>query len=241
MSSSAPLIGFDRFIRLEWIDLALSVGNGTATYEELNEALMSSGLGTEALAKTRTKLNALGLCPRPDLKGFIDRGRILRRENQNADALVVFAWGAASVSYPFFGKVAELVGRLTSLQGDCSVSEIHRRMSEVYGAREITKRATQAVLQTQSTWGTIERVEKAKRVIRLEATAIESPELTAWLIEAAVRYAGKPLSVSGLQSLPILFPFTLTTSLAYLVSNSPNLSLRSDGPSNQFVALRPVF
>ena len=62
--------------------------------------------------------------------------------------------------------------------------------------------------------------------------------LTAWLIEAAVRYAGKPVSVPGLQSLPVLFPFNLTRPLAYVVSNSPNLDLRSEGPSNQFVALR---
>ena len=84
----------------------------------------------------------------------------------------------------------------------------------------------------------MERVEKGKRVIRLAATAIDNDELTAWLIEAAVRYAGKPVSVPSLQSLPVLFPFTLTRSLAYVVSNSANLILRSEGPSNQFVALR---
>jgi hypothetical protein len=55
-----------------------------------------------------------------------------------------------------------------------------------------------------------------------------------------VRYAGKPISVPSLQSLPVLFPFTLTRPLAYVVSNSPNLDLRSEGPSNQFVALRSV-
>ena len=74
----------------------------------------------------------------------------------------------------------------------------------------------------------------------LAPTAIDNDELTAWLIEAAVRYAGKPVSVPSLQSLPILFPFTLTRPMAYVVSNSPNLALRSEGPSNQFVALRSV-
>ena len=63
-------------------------------------------------------------------------------------------------------------------------------------------------------------------------------ELTAWLLEAAVRYTGKPVSVPTLQSLPVLFPFTLTRPLAYVISNSPNLDLRSEGPSSQFVALR---
>ena len=53
-----------------------------------------------------------------------------------------------------------------------------------------------------------------------------------------MRYAGKPVSVPSLQSLPVLFPFTLTRPLAYVVSNSAYVILRSEGPSNQFVALR---
>ncbi len=97
---------------------------------------------------------------------------------------------------------------------------------------------TNMVIQSQASWGTVERVEKGKRVIRLAATTIDNDELTAWLIEAAVRYAAKPVSVPSLQSLPVLFPFTLTRPLAYVVSNSANLMLRSEGPNNQFVALR---
>jgi hypothetical protein len=111
-------------------------------------------------------------------------------------------------------------------------------MSETYGEREGTRRMTNMVIQSQASWGAMERVEKGKRVIRLAPTAIDNDELTAWLIEAAVRYAGKPVSVPSLQSLPVLFPFTLTRPLAYVVSTSGNLSIRSEGPSNQFVALR---
>src|SRR5690606_41870059 len=101
-----------------------------------------------------------------------------------------------------------------------------------------TRRMTNMVIQSQASWGAVERVEKGKRVIRLASTPIVSDELTAWLIEAAVRYAGKPVSVPSLQSLPVLFPFTLMRPLAYAVSNSANLILRSEGPSNQYVALR---
>jgi len=94
------------------------------------------------------------------------------------------------------------------------------------------------VIQSQASWGAVERVEKGKRVIRLPQTSIDNDALTVWLIEAVVRYAGKPVSVPSLQSLPVLFPFNLTRPLAYVVSNSPSLDLRSEGPSNQFVALR---
>jgi len=76
-------------------------------------------------------------------------------------------------------------------------------------------------------------------VVRQPRT-IDNDELTAWLIEAAVRYIGKPASVPTLQSLPVLFPFTLMRPLAYVISNSSDLDLRSEGPSSQFVALRTI-
>jgi hypothetical protein len=238
INSSAPQIGFDRFIQLAWVASVLKVRAGTGRMDALNELLNASVLGKEARAKTRTKLNALGLQPRADLADFVDRGRTLVvDEAHQVDAVFAFAWGVAIATYPFFAKVAEFAGRLTALQGDCSVAEIHRRMSEVYGDREVTKRATQAVLQTQANWGALQRAEKGKRIVRLIPTQLENDERTAWLIEAALRSTGQPVSVSALQSLPFLFPFTFSQPLAYVVSNSRNLELRSEGPSNPLVAL----
>lgn len=241
MNSSTSHIGFDRFIQLDWVVCVVKIRAGSAHLEDLNELLNSAGLGKEALAKTRTKLNGLGLRPQPDLADFVDRGWAVVQGYSRIDPIVAFAWGVAIATYPFFGKIAEIVGRLTLIQGDCSALEIHRRMGEVYGDREVTKRATQAVLQTQAGWGAVERVAKGKRVVRLAPTSIDHDEVTAWLIEAALRYSGKPLSVSSLQSLPVLFPFTLSRPLAYVVSNSSNLDLRSEGPGNQLVALRGTF
>jgi hypothetical protein len=96
---------------------------------------------------------------------------------------------------------------------------------------------TNMVIQSQASWGVLDRVEKGKRVVRLASTVVENDELTVWLIEAALRYAGKPLVVSNLQSQPVLFPFNLTQSLAYLVSNSKQLILKPDGSGSRFVAL----
>jgi hypothetical protein len=152
--------------------------------------------------------------------------------------IAAFAWGAAIASYPYFGKVAELTGRLTSIQGDCSVAEIHRRISEVYGDREVTKRATQAVIQTQTNWGAIERVENGKRLMRLAITTLTNHQAVAWLVEAVLRYTGKAVSITGLQSMAVIYPFVLDQPLAYVLSNSPTLELRSDGSSTQFVDLR---
>jgi hypothetical protein len=111
-------------------------------------------------------------------------------------------------------------------------------MSEVFGDREVTKRATQAVLQTQANWGAIERVEKGKRLIRRAPMTLTNDQAVAWLVEAALRYTGKAVSVPTLQSMTVIYPFVFDQSLAYVVSNSLNLELRSEGSNNQFVALR---
>jgi len=237
MNSSAPKIGFDRFIQLDWAAAALNVRAGVAGLDDLNALLDAAELGVEAKKKTRTVLNRLWLEPRAELVEYADRG-VAIHQTQPDTPVSALCWGMSVATYPFFGKVAELVGRLSGIQGDCSAPEIQRRMSEVYGEGESTHRSTSRVIQSLASWGAVERVEKGKRVIRLPQTSIDNDALTAWLIEAAVRYAGKPVSVPSLQSLPVLFPFNLTRPLAYLVSNSPSLDLRSEGPSHQFVALR---
>lgn len=237
MIAEVTQIGFDRFIRLEWVEVALRVRAGTAGLDELNAELAAAGLGKEAQAKTRTKLNALALEPRADLVDFVDRGMRLFGGTGLAADVAPFAWGAALAAYPYFGRVAEFTGRLTSIQGDCSVAEVHRRMSEVYGDREVTKRATQAVLQTQANWGAIARVEKGKRLVRLAARVLTNQRAVAWLVEAALRYQGWAMAIATLKSTAVLYPFVLDQPLAYVVANSDVLELRSEGPSQQFVAL----
>ena len=238
MIAKVPQIGFDRFIQLDWVAAALRVRAGTASLEDLNEQLAVAGLGKEAQIKTRTKLNALALAPRDDLVDFIDRGVSLFADAKTPADVAPFAWGAALASYPYFGRVAEITGRLTSIQGDCSVVEIHRRISEFYGDREVTKRATQAVLQTQANWGAIERVEKGKRLVRLASRVVTDEKAVAWLIEAALRYLGKAMALTTVQSTAVLYPFTLNQPIAYVISRSETLKLRSDGSSQQYVALQ---
>jgi hypothetical protein len=111
-------------------------------------------------------------------------------------------------------------------------------MSEIYGDREVIKRATQAVLQSQSNWGAIARVDEGKRLIRLAATSLTDQRTVAWLIEAALRYQGKAMALATLQSTAVLYPLLLSQPLAYVVANSEALELRSEGPSQQFVALQ---
>ncbi len=237
MTTKVPLIGFDRYVDIDWCRSALDAAATQNSIEVVRDQVAKMLPGIESQRKTLDVLKRMSTKPFEHLTDFISRGiAIYKRRGQCV--VLPLVWGASIASYPFFGKTSETAGRLLALQGDCSIKELQRRMSEQYGDRSGVERAVARVLQSQESWQALTRDETAKRLLKLEAVVIDDDELTAWLIEAAVRYIGKPVSVPSLQSLPVLFPFTLTQPLAYLVSNSPNLDLRSEGPSNQFVALR---
>jgi hypothetical protein len=184
-------------------------------------------------------LNRLWLEPGPELTALASRGIEIHKSAPDVP-VAALSWGMAIASYPFFGKVAELVGRLSALQGDCAAAEVHRRMSENHGEREGTYRMTNMVLQSQSSWGAIERAEKGKRVIRRPPIKVHDDRAIAWLIEAALRYSGKAVSVASLPALAVIYPFVLDRPLGYVASNSPMLELRSEGAAHQSVALAGV-
>jgi hypothetical protein len=236
-TTNLPHIGFDRFIRLDWAACALRVRAGHETSETL-EALIGERERSEASRKkTRSVLKGLWLAPRADLRSFADRGAALLEEVEPS-AVPALCWGMAISAYPFFGKVAELTGRLTSIQGDCASKEIHRRMAETYGERETAYRAANRVLQTQADWGSLERVDKGYRIIRKAPMTISHDGLIAWLIEAALRYTGKAMSVTTLESSAVLYPFSLKKPLAFIVSRNPALEIRADGSVGQMVAIQ---
>jgi hypothetical protein len=237
MTPTAPQIGFDRFIQLDWVAAALKVRAGVASLDELTELLETAGLSAAARKKTRTVLNRLWLGPRTELSDFATRGVEIYRFSSDV-SVAALSWGMAIAAYPFFGNVAELVGRLSALQGDCAAAEIHRRMSELYGEREGTYRMTNMVLQSQASWGAIERVEKGRRFIRKDPTPIANARAIAWLIEAMLRYSGRAFSVAALRSSPVIYPFSLEQHLGYVAASSPSLEIRTEGPNNQVVALR---
>lgn len=237
MHSTAPHIGFDRFIRLEWATTALRIRAGLATLDILDELLNSASLGSAAKKKTLTVLNRLWIDPRPELAHFADRGSSLSRQYPNIPPSV-FNWGMAIAAYPFFGKVAELIGRLSALQGNCTSAELHRRMSEIYGEREGTYRMTNMVVQTQANWGAVDRLNNRKRIIRKAPINLQNEAVISWIIEATVRQSGRAIALTNLHSMPILYLFAFDNSVPFVVANSENLELRSEGAQSQVVALR---
>ncbi len=235
-SDTAPQIGFDRYVQLDWARSALRVRAGLETLEELIALIDASHTGTAAKKKTRTVLNRLWLEPRSDIENMCDRAVAIYKSDPST-SLAALTWGMAIATYPFFGAVAEIVGRLLRLQGECSSAEVHRRMAEVYGEREGTRRMTNMVLQSQADWGAIERMNKGKYITARREPITLTPDLELWLVNAALRHAGRGMPISSVSTTPVLFPFSFSDRLAYNLSQDERFAVRVDSASNRTVAL----
>jgi hypothetical protein len=93
-------------------------------------------------------------------------------------------------------------------------------------------------LVTQAAWGSLERVDKGRRIMRRTPMTISHDGLTAWLIEAVIGYTGKAMSVGNVQSAAVLYPSKLDQPLAFVASKSPALELRAGGSRSQIVAIK---
>lgn len=237
MQPKAPQIGFDRFIRLDWAAAALRVRSGATDISELDQILTEAHTGPEAKKKTRTVLNRLWLEPREEFTGLADRGvDIFRRVT--APQVAALTWGMALAVYPFFAKVAEIVGRLTSIQGDCTTAEVHRRMAEIYGEREGTRRMTNMVLQSQVDWSLLRKSDNGKMLTQTPPIVVQSPETVQWLSEALLMHVGRPVTLDGLSTQPTIFPFSLGENLGYVLSLSDALDVRADSAGTRIVGLK---
>jgi hypothetical protein len=239
MIPSQPRIGFDRYVQLDWCKAALDVASGTKSLNDLDGIVSQVLTGSESRRKTIDILKRLWINPFPESKEFIKRG-IDSYRTIGESVVFPICWGAAIATYPFFGKTAEVTGRLFNLQEDCSIAEVQRRMAEIYGDRDGITRAASRVLQSHENWGAIARAKNSKRLIRQLPMSLHHEQIVVWLVEAALRYTGKAVPVPTLQSMAAIYPFVLDQPLAYVISNCPTLELRSEGPSNQFVALREI-
>ncbi len=215
------IIGFDRKIALSWLDATAdwaAQGLAPAAIRERLDRLLDgqvAGAGSHsARGKTMTVLLHVWVLAPPALAPLRDDGLALLQGCAGRHRLPVH-WGMCLAAYPFFHDVAATTGRLLALQGRAALSQIVRRVNEVWGTRSTVTRAAQRVVRSFVDWGVL--AETGERGIFAPAPkiAVHGGGIGAWLPEAgiaAAARAGHPLhSLAGHAA---FYPFDLRVSPA---------------------------
>lgn len=209
---------FSQRIRLEWLEFTAQAVLQGETREAiqaqlqtlLKEQLSAGGSSPRGNREKATTIRLRTWVAGPRwLEPFRNDGLAFLQSMPAADHLTVH-WGMVMAAYPFFGSVAETVGRLIRLQSNFTAAQILRRLREQYGERETVQRTAQLVLRCFVDWGVLRDSDEKGVYQAASGYAIRSEKLVLWLIEAvplSTRVNSMPLADAV--RFPSLFPFTL--------------------------------
>ena len=209
-------IGFSQRIHLDWLEYTANLvltGNPreeivAALTERLKEKL---SVGNQPERGNRDKaitiLTKVWVTVPRDLQSLRDEGLDHIRCRDPSDRLLVH-WCMCMAVYPFFGTVADAVGRLLRLQGTAGAAQVQRRLRERFGERETVARAARRILRAYIDWGVLLETGEKGLYRGAAKRAVDDRSLAVWAIKARLFAAGdNPRSASALLRGPHLFPF----------------------------------
>jgi len=237
------MLGFDRQIKKEWLDITMELlveGKNTREIREQQERFMAVDLpGKDARRKTRLVISRMWLDDNPNLVVLRRKALMILKENPEIDTRI-FHWGLSLATYTLFRDIAVICGRLIALQGYFGVSQVHDRISKIWGERSTLTRASSRVIQTIRIWKLIESTDKSKSYTSSEKTKVVVQDKceAVWLIQSLLlsKDSGS-ISVDDIGKTPELFPFKIDVGLDSLV-DSDGIEISRQGLKENLISLK---
>lgn len=237
---SRYLIGFDRFIALDWANYAKEISSHsdseTVKKAQLKEWLSLRVSGKDAARKTANVLTRLWLDENPTTTYFKNEVHRIRLDTKKSD-YILFHWGMSLLVFPFFYDTCNQIGRLFTLQTKISRRDIQIRMGEKYSNQGSVPRSVDRILQSLVDWGVLEKLSFQELGIKV----YETPDVMVkkWLLEAVVFSSPqKRIPVAGFYKLPALFPFEYNGDVRQILGTSTKLGVERDGNNSEYIVWR---
>lgn len=233
-------IGLDRLIHIEWLDATagrLAAGDSPEDARkfvwELLEGVVAGKTAQSARGKTLTVLARVWLRPPGEASDL--RDRVLRVIGScSADERLALHWALFAAAYPFFVDVAGAVGKVLSLHGEIALSQLTRRIVEVWGDRSTLRPAVQRLMRSMIQWGALRDGPKPGIYLAPSKKIVATGSVAELLIEGFLVTAQAGLPLSQLVSYPAAFPFEIRPDLAAL-RRSERLRVHRQGDQTDIV------
>lgn len=224
-------IGFDRLIRLRWLDqaalLAGELRDGDALHGALLQHLVLDLSGKDARRKTANVLTRVWWRTPAQHEALRDEALALFPHCHPDDRLFLH-WGMVLVAYPLFGQVAGAAGRLLRLQGSLRLAQLNSRIAAQWGHRSTLDYAVPRIVYSMLDWQALIATDQPGVYQTSQPVTATDPSLLRWLLEAAMTAYGNDRPLSDLLRAAELFPFALESG-ASQVTQSPRLQVYQQG------------
>ncbi len=238
------LIGFDRKIRLHWLDATADwTAQGLAAtavrgqLERLLDGQVAGEGAHSARGKTMTVLLHIWTAV-PDAVVPLRDDALAQLSGRGGRDRLPLHWGMCLATYPFFRDVAATTGRLLALQGAAAQTQIVRRMAESWGERTTATRAVQRIVRSCVEWGVL--VETGDRGTYAPAAKMPVAGVGPWLLEAGLVGSGRrEYPLRALAAGPAFYPFDMSLS-GQGVRGNPRLEVCRQGLDEDVVMLSAI-
>ncbi len=217
------MIGFDRKIRLDWLDAAASAEKDIGDINEIRQFL--HGFLEPEIPTYAARRNTVAVLTRiwsrvpEEHAGIRDRALDLLPVSNTQDRIWLH-WGMTLLAYPFFRDIVTAISR-SLLYYDCfTKAEILKKIKEDWGERTTLKRAAERVISSISEWGIVVRdKETGKYDLPLQLTT-NNKLVEIWLLEAALLSSQTHyVPLDQALSIPEVFPFKFSLSIPEIVAS----------------------
>jgi hypothetical protein len=233
-------IGLDRPIQIEWLDaVAGRLAAGASAKEarafawHLLDGVIAGKTAQSARGKTLTVLSRVWLTV-PVAAEALRNSAVPLVGRASGNERLAIHWAMMSAAYPFFVDIAGNVGKLVGLNGEFSLSQLTRRLIEVWGDRSTLRPATQRTVRSMVQWGVLRDAKKPGRYLPLQKRIVVSAGLAELLVEGVLIASKAGMALDQLLTHPAIFPFEIRVDAARLRRNS-RLRVHRQGDQSDFV------
>ncbi len=242
-------VGLSQRIQLDWLAYAAGLALAGKTREQVEDSLQELlrdkvSVGGSAQRGNREKI--ITILVRIWIAGA-ERTDPLRREGlallkglPESDRLAVH-WCMTLAEYPFWGTVAETVGRLLRLQETITAMQVQRRIRESLGERETVARAARRILRSFIDWKVLVETARKGSYVANRPVRVTNAPLVKWMIEALLcGRASEWVPLESLQSHPSLFPFAIAGVSSALFGANERVEVMRHGVNQEMVRLTTI-
>src|ERR1017187_9351672 len=214
------VVGISQKIKRAWLDVVLDRLVTTTDEKELR-SLLDTHL-REDLPGTESRAKAAGIVLRiwggsdPKNTSLRDRAVALLPRISGQERIWLH-WGMAALAYPFFRDLAEVIGRMLTLQDDFTTIQVQSRLTATWGDRATSKEAAQKLITSLVDWEVLRSTKTKGHFLLTRKMTTTVTDLQLWLLEAMLGASkSDEIEAQQLLRLPESFPFSFTVSVGDL-------------------------
>lgn len=214
----SKLVGISRNIKLEWLDetarMVLSGKSEAEIKESLNEYLSFSIKSPTNLRKTREILMNIWVRKSEEFEYIKKIAIKAYNENKQANKLAVH-WCLMLITYPVYGDVSEVIGKLNDKQYDLTTGQIKSKIFDVWGERSTLLHSIDKILKTMKDIGGLKSIKTG--LYKVEKYQVKDDDIVTLFVATILELKDKLyLSIDEITASFALFPFEYNLDLEML-------------------------